>query len=217
MEQDKQIESTRRLTMIYAVSYNFPIGSKNVVRRNVTASTEEEALRVAGVNNPTLKAVLLPPTEKEMKEREKAERRAKTYIPGTGVKRYSADGIDKLERATEIIHWVESRISGISATVKVENTTRFAANLLEANGQEFTDTMPGFSYASDLRWYDGLTIYLTEDMPEQYVAELETLQARCGIRADSPTTSNRRNIFCNALAWEMLRQGHKLGGSQCQQ
>jgi len=146
--------------MIYAVSYNFPIGSKNVVRRNVTASTEEEALRVAGVNNPTLKAVLLPPTEKEMKEREKAERRAKTYIPGTGVKRYSADGIDKLERATEIIHWVESRISGISATVKVENTTRFAANLLEANGQEFTDTMPGFSYASDLRWYDGLTIYL---------------------------------------------------------
>jgi len=54
--------------MTYEVSYNFPIGSKNVVRRNVTASTEEEALRVAGVNNPTLKAVLLPPvlTAKEL-------------------------------------------------------------------------------------------------------------------------------------------------------
>jgi hypothetical protein len=60
MEQEKQIESTRRLTMTYEVSYNFPIGSKNVVRRNVTASTEEEALRVAGVNNPTLKARISP-------------------------------------------------------------------------------------------------------------------------------------------------------------
>ena len=60
MEQDKQIESTRRLTMTYEVSYNFPISSKNVVRRNVTASTEEEALRVAGVNNPTLKARISP-------------------------------------------------------------------------------------------------------------------------------------------------------------
>jgi len=46
--------------MTYEVSYNFPIGSKNVVRRNVTASTEEEALRVAGVNNPTLKARISP-------------------------------------------------------------------------------------------------------------------------------------------------------------
>jgi len=63
--------------MTYEVSYNFPIGSKNVVRRNVFASTEEEALRVAGVNNPTLKAILLPPvfTAKEIAAQRAQEKR----------------------------------------------------------------------------------------------------------------------------------------------
>ena len=43
---------------LYEISYEFPLGTGKVVRRNVTASTEEEARRVAGVINPTLTAVL---------------------------------------------------------------------------------------------------------------------------------------------------------------
>jgi len=46
--------------MTYEVSYEFPLGTGKIVRRNVTASTEQEALRVAGVNNPTLKARISP-------------------------------------------------------------------------------------------------------------------------------------------------------------
>jgi len=46
--------------MTYEVSYEFPLGTGKIVRRNVTASTEQEALRVAGVNNTTLKARISP-------------------------------------------------------------------------------------------------------------------------------------------------------------
>ena len=46
--------------MTYEVSYEFPLGTGKIVRRNVTASTEQEALLVAGVNNPTLKARISP-------------------------------------------------------------------------------------------------------------------------------------------------------------
>jgi hypothetical protein len=46
--------------MTYEVSYEFPLGTGKIVCRNVTASTEQEALRNAGVNNPTLKARISP-------------------------------------------------------------------------------------------------------------------------------------------------------------
>lgn len=42
---------------LYEITYEFPLGTGKVVRRNVTANTEEEARRQAGVNNPTLTAM----------------------------------------------------------------------------------------------------------------------------------------------------------------
>ncbi len=41
--------------MVYEVSYEFPLGSGKIVRRNVNANNEDHARYVAGVNNPTLK------------------------------------------------------------------------------------------------------------------------------------------------------------------
>ncbi len=46
--------------MTYEVSYEFPLGSGKVVRRNVTANSVEHALQVAGVKNPTLTARISP-------------------------------------------------------------------------------------------------------------------------------------------------------------
>jgi len=43
---------------LYEVSYEFPIGSANRIRRNVEAATEQEARVRAGVQNPTLEIKL---------------------------------------------------------------------------------------------------------------------------------------------------------------
>src|ERR1039458_5236119 len=53
--------------MTYEVSYNFPVNSSNVVRRNVIANSIEQALQVSGVINPTLKATRFF-SEEEKKE-----------------------------------------------------------------------------------------------------------------------------------------------------
>jgi hypothetical protein len=52
----------------FELTYEFPIGSKNLVRRHVEAADEVRAKDLAGVQNPTLRAteilpVLAPKTQ----------------------------------------------------------------------------------------------------------------------------------------------------------
>jgi hypothetical protein len=156
--------------------------------------------------------------EKALKENERryvlaaktAAKRARTYIPGTDVRRYCPDGLASVNKL-DLLQWLKGRVSFISGSVKEENIPRFAANLLEANGQVFSRDMPGFTIASDLRWDDGLSVRLTELLPEQFMDAVVSQQSRCGCRKDDPVTSDRMNIFCSALAWELLREGYTFG------
>lgn len=188
-----------------------PIEDTPTTRQLLSALPLEKAYEAAVKENARFNEKLIKAREQAANSLEASYKREREFIDGTDVRRYNPEGIKALDASAEIVAWLEHRITSIDATVKVENEPRFAANLLDANGQEFSRTMDGFSNASERRWYDGFTISLTENIPENLMREIEGMHSRQGCREQEPVTSNRRQIFCNALAWEMLRRGHKLG------
>ncbi|SRR6266704_811456 len=110
-----------------------------------------------------------------------------------------------------IVTWCMAHLVKITAIVPVDHEARFAYNLENANGQVFTPLMDGVRRGGAA----GIAMYSTfnEDVPSVFNEDVYDAQLRWGCRknADRNTTDNPREIFCNALAWELLRNGKQLG------
>jgi hypothetical protein len=136
----------------------------------------------------------------------KQERHARLYVAGTSIRRYSGTS-----ECSEVLNWIENHLEAITITAPAKSFEKLAANLQEANKQEFSPNMEGFSAVGDRVWGISIRIHVSMDVPEEFVASIESLQDRKGIREFEEMTYNPRVIFCNQLGWELLRRGYWIG------
>ena len=132
---------------------------------------------------------------------------ADKYVPA-GYHKYKGAG-DSIP--AELSKWVSENCIQIIARVRVDDYERFAENLKDANGQEFTPLMDGFRFLGEKAWGMSLTIHLSNPVPAHFFDEIHGLQQRFGIRATSEPSRQTHAIYCNGLAWDLLRQGRKIG------
>jgi hypothetical protein len=134
------------------------------------------------------------------------EKVAHDYVPYEPGKPYKLfDGAP----GKPVADWIYAHLDYVTAQADPNHLERFAANLYHANGQIFDPMMPGFSITR--QWGVSMVIRLTEDLPEEFVEAVEMLQDRSGCRAVESFTAERREVYCNELAWEVLRRGVLLG------
>lgn len=146
---------------------------------------------------------------KENEKRRLRAARGPQFVPGSAEARYA--GIDaRHDVPTEIMLWLECHYSAITGTVK--NLVQFAANYEEA-GHLYADGMPGICQSDERTWHDTFVIRLDgTPIPYAMLDGIARLQNRCGIREGQPPSFNQgKGIYCNALAWELIRRGATVG------
>lgn len=115
----------------------------------------------------------------------------------------------------DLFAWANKHCVRITARAPAKVFDRFAANLLAANDQEFTPLMDGFAECSEKVKGSSLAIRFDAPVPANFLSEIVSLQHRYGIRRDTERSSQLPNVvYCNGLAWDLLRAGHKLGGGK---
>ena len=118
-----------------------------------------------------------------------------------------------MELPDYVITWCLTHLVRITVAVSEKCEDRFAFNLKDANGQEYNRLMPGVTLDMSLSSSSlGMDCLFDEDVPEAFNDDIYNAQARWGCRKNSDrTTMQPRVVSCNALAWELLRNGKHLG------
>lgn len=112
----------------------------------------------------------------------------------------------------DLFAWANVHCVAIKARVPVKAFGRFAFNLQDANGQEFTPLMDGFFEQGEKVKGISLTIYFDEAVPASLFSEIKGRQKSFGKTRDTERNSKlTKLIYCNELGWELLRAGRKLG------
>lgn len=115
----------------FEISYEFPLRSGKIIKRDIQAETEQEALRLAGVLNPTLKAIV---------------------VDRNPISRYlnSGDGQKFVELLKRFEH---------TMYVKVRNSEKFFRRYETATGEKLSRTTPGILISEqESKWGDELLI-----------------------------------------------------------
>jgi hypothetical protein len=145
----------------------------------------------------------------ENEKREAKLARNKKLVPGTDQTRYA--GFDAGEVSTELLWFLDAHYRAIHARVK--NLEQFVANYADA-GHSYKPDMPGLTFASPASQYDTFAILLdTSSIPDGLLLEIASLQKRWGVRAEELPAgyAQAKGIYCNRLAWELIRRGAKVG------
>lgn len=137
-----------------------------------------------------------------------AKRIRKNLVPGTDQHRYATCGDDKV--SAELLLFLEAHYSAITAGVK--SLVQFRANYVDA-GHEYVEGTPGVRQCGESAWFDTFTIRLDgTPIPDALLLEIASLQVRCGIREGQQSrVGHTKGIYCNCLAWELIRRGAKVG------
>jgi hypothetical protein len=101
----------------------------------------------------------------------------------------------------------------ITASLPEKDEARFAYNLKHANGQEYTRLLDGVQLSGEGVLGIAMVCTFDEDVPDAFDDDIYNAQLRWGCRKNAArnTTDKPREVFCNALAWELLRFGKQLG------
>jgi hypothetical protein len=146
--------------------------------------------------------------ENEKRQRAAKLARRKKLVPGTDQPRY--ESCEGNEASAALLLFLDDHHSGIQANVK--SIPQFVANYQEA-GHTYTPGMPGLYQQGEKAWYDTFVIMLDGTaIPDNLLVEIAALQSRCGVRKDQQSSVGRtKGIYCNCLAWELIRRGAKVG------
>lgn len=179
---------------------------------NAATLADHRAAAAARINAHALAIEIDMAHEAALRENEKrsakALARAMKFVPGTDARRYN--GVDASDVSAALLLFIEAHYHAISAGVK--SLAQFKANYEEA-GHTYVDGMPGVHQCPESCWFDTFVITLDgTPIPSELLLEIATLQTRCGIRqGQASSVGQTKGIYCNALAWELIRRGATIG------
>lgn len=123
-----------------------------------------------------------------------------------------APAFTDLQISAALMLWIETNLCAIFASVRAAKLAEFVERYMGVTGEVYTGVLPGVrTTTNEGRYGDTLEIVVAQPLPAQFAGEVEALQQRCGKRLLEPMQSGTCKIWCNNIAWELLRRGYRTG------